>query len=206
MARNDDSNSYLVIPPNYQNSFTLLGFKFNLFAFLQGLLCGAITLGLYILLFVWHHTWSSTKLTFMVIFFALGFVPVARGFKGGTFFQFIHLYFRYRQRRRVAIYNAHLKTENKRADHSDYVTSAMVYKDQLALIWNGIKNKSIENEQKKVTNQVEAFAEYQNYYFEDDEDSIAKPEEYMTRSERRAYKKRLKKEREKVDEGKETEE
>ena len=99
----------------------------------------------------------------------------------------------FKKRRRVAIYNGHFKTEAKKLDHEEYVVDAMVYKDRFVLIWNQLKRKSIENEQRKVTNQVDAFKEFQDYYFEDDEDSVAKPEEYMTRKERHEYRKQQKK-------------
>ncbi len=192
MANNDEE--YLVIPQNYQNSFNLLGsVSLKYINFIQAVITGAVVVALYFLIFVYKKPWNSDNIRNMIVCFGLTAVPVAYGFKGGTIYQYLRYIIRFKKRRRVAIYNSHFKTETKQVDHDEYVVDAMVYKDRFALVWNQFRRNSIENEQRKVTSQVEAFKEYQDYYFEDDEDSIAKPEEYMTRKERRLYKKQQKK-------------
>lgn len=192
MANNDEE--YLVIPQNYQNSFNLLGsVSLRYINFIQAVITGAVVVALYFLIFVYKKPWNSDNIRNMIVCFGLTAVPVAYGFKGGTIYQYLRYIIRFKKRRRVAIYNSHFKTETKQVDHDEYVVDAMVYKDRFALVWNQFRRNSIENEQRKVTSQVEAFKEYQDYYFEDDEDSVAKPEEYMTRKERRLYKKQQKK-------------
>lgn len=192
MANNDEE--YLVIPQNYQNSFNLLGsVSLKYINFIQAVITGAVVVALYFLIFVYKRPWNSDNIRNMIVCFGLTAVPVAYGFKGGTIYQYLRYIIRFKKRRRVAIYNSHFKTETKEVDHGEYVVDAMVYKDRFALVWNQFRRNSIENEQRKVTSQVEAFKEYQDYYFEDDEDSIAKPEEYMTRKERRLYRKQQKK-------------
>lgn len=190
----NENRRYLIIPPNYQNGLTIFGMvTIRYINFIQGLLVGGLFLLLFIFFFVLHRPWNVGYIYGIIASFSVGFIPVARGIKGGTFFRYIRNYFRYRSNRRVTVYNAHIKLENKPLDHDVPAAAALVYKDQLMIVWNKVKKKSIETEQKRVNNQVEAFKEYQDLYFEDDEDRIAKPEEYMTGKERRAYRKELKK-------------
>ena len=191
---NNEEDTYLVIPQNYQNSFNLLGsISLKYINFIQALLCGGVAIFIYFMIFVYKKPWNTDNIRNMIVCFGLTAVPVAYGYKGGTVFQYLRYIIRFKKRRRVAIYNGHFKTEAKKLDHEEYVVDAMVYKDRFVLIWNQLKRKSIENEQRKVTNQVDAFKEFQDYYFEDDEDSVAEPEEYMTRKERHEYRKQQKK-------------
>lgn len=190
---NDNSRRYLIIPPNYQNGLTIFGMvTIGYINFIQGVLVGGLFLLLFIVSFVLKHSWNIGYIYGIIASFSAGFIPVAKGIKGGTFFQYIRNYFRFRSNRRVTVYNAHIKLENKPLDHDVPAAAALVYKDQLMIVWNKVKKKSIETEQKRVNNQVEAFKEYQDLYFEDDEDRIAKPEEYMTGKERRELKKEQK--------------
>lgn len=195
MTQQNYNDKYLVIPPNYQTGFNILGFVVKKANFFQGILMGSVLLLMFFLLFVINRPWTSKYVTGFIIVFFAGFGPGVAGVRGGTFWQYISNILKFRANKRVAVYNGRIKLELKRLNYEKHVENALVPKDQIILFWNRFKNRGLEAEQQKVSSQVEAFRAYQDYYFEDDEGVVAKPEEYMTRKERRQFRKKQKKER-----------
>ncbi len=174
------------VPQNTEYDLNILNYTFTYRSLIEGgvlaLLSGAIMLAIL--------TIVKLKLTYsfaLVVFVALlGFALGVIGINGDSISNYLLNALKFARRRRVAYYNPRVKKEIKffaDTKEDDYV----VPRERLEALYRSfISKKDVEEAQINLTN--EDF-DSSLMYFEDDIDAVGKPEEMLSKKERKKIEK-----------------
>lgn len=175
------------IPENFESSINFIGFNFKTRNLIEGGIIGVVPS---FLICTYAPIGMKAKL-YLVVLVVLPFAFLGlTGIHGDPLSKRIALYFRYKKRRRMCIYNPRIKDEIvPMAFMHDKVQ--MLPKEKLRMLYDNYKKKNDQKAEEQIQAMVSEWG--RNLFFIDDEGQVDKPYEYMTSSEKRKYRRRKKK-------------
>lgn len=195
MDNNEDPNQYQIyIPVNFETGIVILGKSYPIGNTIQGaVFLAAPYLLFFMVLRHWLHVDLSTNVCFAISTF-IG-VPTGigglSGIYGATFLQWVGMWFNFMRHRRSAYYNPRVKVEAKctlSLEHKTEFLSPEYFQEQYKRIVKAHKQKHLD-----AFSQATSAEEQNNVlFFKEDVGKVDKPYEYMSSSERRAYRKKMK--------------
>jgi len=188
------------IPENYEIGINVGGMHFRTRNFIEGLVLAVVFGGLsYCFFNKMSFIEYGTRIGLIISFAVMGLVLGIIGINDEPISVFFLNWIRFLKNKRSAFYNPHTKTRDKNKVKPYLFTykeeKESISSEKISSFYRKFKS-SIEK------NQIEKMVEYQKantfnettMFFQDDDGSYEKPFEYMNRSERRKYLRRLKKE------------
>lgn len=187
----EDAYDVVPIPPNYQGTIILFGMAFAKWNLIEAFIL-AVIIFFSVLAILMRHT--ETDLSTMIGWSAVPAVSAGvlalRGINGDDLLSFLRHIIMWQRKRRVAYYNPRVKTEAFPAigDHerSDKET---LPREKIIALYSGYREKLgvTGRERSSENTDILETSDIKDMYFEDDIGIIDKPAEYMTKAERRAF-------------------
>lgn len=187
------------IPDNYGTGVNLLGLHFSVRNFIEGIVLGVILFLLNILLFfvIFNINFinNGTKIGFAIMFGGVGLALGIKGFNDEPITVFIKNALDYKKKKRVAYYNPKFKKKYKPYLMEANENVQLLPKEKIMAIYEKYKQKVEKRNESKLLEQQKIHNNYDatRMYFYDDDESIEKPYEYMTKAERKKYDKQKRK-------------
>ena len=188
------------IPENYTVGISVMGMHFSTRKFIEGIVLGVIMTVLAFSVFGFvRFIDAGTRIGLIISFALTGMAAGVIGINDEPVSVFAENWFRYRQKRRMAFYNPHIKTRDE--DLSiPYVyryreEREALPKEKIIAFYRRYRANLEKSEMKRMAE----FQKTDTYnetamFFKDDEGFFVKPVEYMSGPEYRKYQKELKKE------------
>lgn len=169
------------IPHNFVETGTLFNGLVRIRNFFEGLLLAALPVP--ILIQIPNMTFTDRITLFVTCCGALGLLGFV-GIDGESLTQYLFKYIRFRRRRTTARYNPRVKLEAV----PDYLENkdGNLPRDRILKMINSIRNRSVGEDDEYGGVSSELFDKETNFFFEDDIGILEKPDELLTRAERKS--------------------
>lgn len=195
------------IPPNYDEGFSVGNFSFDTRYLIEAVVMAIIGFVLAkILVSLLSETIFAldfSKVIVVYILFGGGLAALGMaGLGGDPVYVYLLNMIHFNKKKRVAFYNPRVKTEKKSAliESEEEVVETNIVKEKILGAIDSMKTKNLEKVEQLERQQEE---EYASLFFEDDLGVVDKPEEYLTKAEKKAMAKAAREEaKEKVREDK----
>ena len=196
MDNNEDPSQYQIyIPVNFETGITILGKSYPVGNTIQG---AVFLVFPYVFFFLILKKYLGINLSWNTAFALSTVIGVPcgmgglSGIYGATFLQWVSMWFNFMRHRRSAYYNPRVKTEARctlNLEHKTEFLSPEYFQEQIKKIMEKRKQQHVDAFAQEMAEEEDAGV----LYFAEDAGKVDKPYEYMSGRERRAYRKKLRK-------------
>ena len=186
----DQEVAQFFIPGNFQSGINFAGLTFSGSRLIQAGVLAAIpfAIAFYVLPAMGFELDIAPTISATLVFaVALGYFGIF-GINGDSLLGFLSNVMKFNKGKRTAYYNPRVKTEAVSYDYDSDEDKQLLPRDKVIAMYNKYRDAFDEKaRQKAVDQQAEADAQNEVLFFEDDEGTVNKPIEYMTKKEYKAY-------------------